>query len=126
MGYRNGGKRERNVFLTFSILLLETTCSLLFFKLDFQAQMEKQRWPFNSSLLSPLLCEKKIFPCVQEKISIAFGCISPLNTIIYPEPLCVVDCKKISSPLHFRFVRASEVLQVQLSVNAVEAIGLLV
>lgn len=74
-----------------------------------------------------LLCEKNFFfvliPCVQGKSPIVFDCVCPLGRIIHPEPVCVVDCEKFFGRLHFKSVRASDVLQVQPSVNAVKAVG---
>lgn len=61
--------------------------------------------------------------CVQEKVSIALGYVSPLGRIIHPEFLYVVGCKKFSGWLHFKSVRDSDALQVQPSVNAIKTIG---
>lgn len=74
---------------------------------------------------SPSVWKKNFFliPCVQERFPIVFDCVSPLGRIIHPEPFYVVGCKKFFGRLHFKSVRASDVLQVQPSVNAVKAIG---
>lgn len=64
-----------------------------------------------------------LVPCVQVKILIAFGYVFPLGRLIHPEPFYVVDYKKLSGWLYFRSVRASDVLQMQPSVNAVKAVG---